>query len=170
MIRDHALRQRVLFPEFDQRADAAFEVGDRIRNKGGQDGVVPVFFQTVAGVVQAFGGQAIAIKIRSGVPVYLEVDWSHHPSIPWSASRRKRAACFRGKPATLADSPFPTICLTAFSVQLLLTGVPALELDPDTAARFKKLQPGGFILFGRNIQSPEQLRKLIDDLRDYFGH
>jgi len=39
-------------------------------------------------------------------------------------------------------------------------------LDSDTAARFKKLQPGGFILFGRNIQSPEQLRKLIDDLRD----
>ncbi|MCP5558586.1 MAG: glycoside hydrolase family 3 protein [Verrucomicrobiaceae bacterium] len=50
--------------------------------------------------------------------------------------------------------------------QLLLTGVPGPELDADTAARFKKLQPGGFILFGRNIQSPEQLRKLIDDLRD----
>ena len=50
--------------------------------------------------------------------------------------------------------------------QLLLTGVPGPELDPDTAARFKKLQPGGFILFGRNIVSPEQLRKLIDDLRD----
>jgi beta-N-acetylhexosaminidase len=48
----------------------------------------------------------------------------------------------------------------------LLTGVPGPVLDSDTAARFKKLQPGGFILFGRNIQSPEQLRKLIDDLRD----
>jgi beta-N-acetylhexosaminidase len=50
--------------------------------------------------------------------------------------------------------------------QFLLTGVPGPELDPDTARRFKALQPGGFILFGRNIQSPEQLRKLIDDLRD----
>jgi beta-N-acetylhexosaminidase len=50
--------------------------------------------------------------------------------------------------------------------QLLLTGVPGPELDSATAARFKKLQPGGFILFGRNIRSPEQLRKLIDDLRD----
>ena len=50
--------------------------------------------------------------------------------------------------------------------QLLLTGVPGLELDSETAARLKKLQPGGFILFGRNIQSPEQLRKLCDDLRD----
>ena len=45
-------------------------------------------------------------------------------------------------------------------------GVPGAELTPETAARLKKLQPGGFILFGRNIQSPEQLRKLIDDLRD----
>ncbi len=50
--------------------------------------------------------------------------------------------------------------------QLLLTGVPGPELDSETAARFKKLQPGGFILFGRNIILPEQLRKLIDDLRD----
>jgi len=50
--------------------------------------------------------------------------------------------------------------------QLLLTGVPGPELDSDTARRFKEIQPGGFILFGRNIKSPEQLRKLIDDLRD----
>ncbi len=50
--------------------------------------------------------------------------------------------------------------------QMLLTGVPGPELDPDTARLFKRLQPGGFILFGRNIKSPEQLRKLIDDLRD----
>lgn len=50
--------------------------------------------------------------------------------------------------------------------QLLLMGVPGPELTPETAVRLKKLQPGGFILFGRNIQSPQQLRKLIDDLRD----
>lgn len=50
--------------------------------------------------------------------------------------------------------------------QLLLMGVPGTELTPETAARLKKLQPGGFILFGRNIQTPEQVRKLIDDLRD----
>jgi beta-N-acetylhexosaminidase len=50
--------------------------------------------------------------------------------------------------------------------QLLLTGVPGTELDSETAEKFRKLQPGGFILFGRNIESPDQLRKLIDDLRD----
>ena len=50
--------------------------------------------------------------------------------------------------------------------QLLLTGVPGLELDAKTAKIFREIQPGGFILFGRNIQSAVQLRKLIDDLRD----
>jgi beta-N-acetylhexosaminidase len=50
--------------------------------------------------------------------------------------------------------------------QLILTGVPGLELDSETADLFRRVQPGGFILFGRNIQSAAQLRKLIDDLRD----
>ena len=50
--------------------------------------------------------------------------------------------------------------------QLLLVGVPGTELSSDSARLFRDIQPGGFILFGRNIQSPAQLRKLIDDLRD----
>ncbi len=50
--------------------------------------------------------------------------------------------------------------------QLLLSGVPGYELDAASAATFRRVQPGGFILFGRNIKSPVQLRKLIDDLRD----
>src|SRR6266403_5073691 len=50
--------------------------------------------------------------------------------------------------------------------QLILTGVPGYELDPETAALFRRVQPGGFILFGRNIESATQLRKLIDDLRE----
>lgn len=53
-----------------------------------------------------------------------------------------------------------------FLGQLLLMGVPGPELDAETAARLRRIQPGGFILFGRNIKAPEQLRKLIDDLRD----
>ena len=47
-----------------------------------------------------------------------------------------------------------------------MVGVPGAELDVETAAMLRRVQPGGFILFGRNIQSPEQLRKLIDELRD----
>ena len=50
--------------------------------------------------------------------------------------------------------------------QLILVGVPGAELDPDSARLFREIQPGGFILFGRNIKTPAQLRKLIDDLRD----
>ncbi|MFZ4484419.1 MAG: glycoside hydrolase family 3 N-terminal domain-containing protein [Chthoniobacterales bacterium] len=50
--------------------------------------------------------------------------------------------------------------------QLLLVGIPGQELDAETAAVLRRVQPGGFILFGRNIGSPGQLRKLIDDLRD----
>ncbi len=47
-----------------------------------------------------------------------------------------------------------------------MTGVPGPVLDAQTAAAFRRIQPGAFILFGRNIQTPAQLRKLCDDLRD----
>lgn len=50
--------------------------------------------------------------------------------------------------------------------QLIMTGVPGKELDAKTAKLFRKVKPGAFILFGRNIESAPQLRKLIDDLRD----
>src|SRR3954453_16296825 len=50
--------------------------------------------------------------------------------------------------------------------QLIMTGVPGKELDVKTAELFRRVQPGAFILFGRNIESAEQLRALIDDLRD----
>ena len=50
--------------------------------------------------------------------------------------------------------------------QLIMTGVPGKELDGKTATLFRKVNPGSFILFGRNIESAPQLRKLIDDLRD----
>jgi beta-N-acetylhexosaminidase len=49
--------------------------------------------------------------------------------------------------------------------QLILTGVPGTELDHETADLFRRVQPGGFILFGRNIKSAPQVRRLIDDLR-----
>jgi beta-N-acetylhexosaminidase len=49
--------------------------------------------------------------------------------------------------------------------QLLLVGLPGPDLDAATAAALRRAQPGGYILFTRNIASPRQLRKLIDDLR-----
>jgi beta-N-acetylhexosaminidase len=49
--------------------------------------------------------------------------------------------------------------------QLVLVGVPGPELDAETASLFRSLQPAGFIIFGRNICDPAQLRRLLDDLR-----
>jgi beta-N-acetylhexosaminidase len=48
---------------------------------------------------------------------------------------------------------------------LLLLGVKGTVLTLDEAALFKKLQPAGFILFSRNVESPSQVRRLTDDLR-----
>ncbi len=50
--------------------------------------------------------------------------------------------------------------------QLLLLGIPGTELTSENAALYKSIQPGGFVLFGRNVESPDQVRKLTDDLRE----
>jgi beta-N-acetylhexosaminidase len=52
----------------------------------------------------------------------------------------------------------------------IIMGVPGIELDAKTAAIIRQVQPAGFILFGRNIKAPSQLRKLIDDLRGEVSH
>jgi beta-N-acetylhexosaminidase len=54
--------------------------------------------------------------------------------------------------------------------QYILMGVPGLELDAKTAAIIREIQPAGFILFGRNINAPSQLRKLVDDLSAEVKH
>ncbi len=52
----------------------------------------------------------------------------------------------------------------------ILMGVPGTELDAKTAAIIREVQPGGFILFGRNIRTPGHLRCLIDDLGGEVRH
>jgi beta-N-acetylhexosaminidase len=54
--------------------------------------------------------------------------------------------------------------------QYIIMGVPGTALDAKTAAIIRKVQPAGFILFGRNIQGPAQLRRLADDLRAEVKH
>ena len=49
--------------------------------------------------------------------------------------------------------------------QLLFLGIKGTELTIEEAELFKKIQPGGYILFTRNISSPAQVRKLTDELR-----
>jgi beta-N-acetylhexosaminidase len=49
---------------------------------------------------------------------------------------------------------------------LLMLGLSGPELTAAEAALFRKLQPAGFILFSRNIVTPQQTRRLTDSLRD----
>ena len=49
-------------------------------------------------------------------------------------------------------------------------GLAGLGLSRDEAAFFRDAKPVGYILFGRNIQSREQLRALTDALRALEGH
>jgi beta-N-acetylhexosaminidase len=50
--------------------------------------------------------------------------------------------------------------------QLLLLGVQGLKLTSSEILLFKKIQPGGFVIFGRNVESAEQLRALTDSLKE----
>ncbi|MDE4175154.1 beta-N-acetylhexosaminidase [Phaeobacter sp. PT47_59] len=44
-----------------------------------------------------------------------------------------------------------------------------LRLSPDEKALFRDADPFGFILFARNIDTPDQIRALCDDMREAVG-
>jgi beta-N-acetylhexosaminidase len=50
--------------------------------------------------------------------------------------------------------------------QFFYIGLVGTELDADTRALIEEVQPGGVIIFGRNVRSAEQLRGLLDGLRE----
>src|SRR5215211_4326871 len=50
--------------------------------------------------------------------------------------------------------------------QFLFIGLPGTELDAETRALVSEVKPGGVIIFGRNVASPEQLRSLLDGVRE----
>lgn len=49
--------------------------------------------------------------------------------------------------------------------QLLYIGLQGKELTGDDRALIEEIKPGGVIIFGRNVGSAQQLRKLLDDVR-----
>jgi beta-N-acetylhexosaminidase len=49
--------------------------------------------------------------------------------------------------------------------QLLYVGLPGTELDAEARALVEYVSPGGVIIFGRNVAAPEQLRALLDGVR-----
>ena len=51
----------------------------------------------------------------------------------------------------------------------ILGGIAGLSLTADEAAFFRDADPWGFILFGRNVDSPDQLRRLTGQLREAVG-
>jgi beta-N-acetylhexosaminidase len=54
--------------------------------------------------------------------------------------------------------------------EFIVMGVPAETLDTETTKIIEQVQPAGFILFARNIKSPQQLRDLTDSLRKLVKH
>lgn len=50
--------------------------------------------------------------------------------------------------------------------EYIAMGIPGETVDSDTRRLIQRLQPGGFILFARNIKHAEQVRALTDELRN----
>jgi beta-N-acetylhexosaminidase len=50
--------------------------------------------------------------------------------------------------------------------QFFFIGLPGTELDKATRDLITEVQPGGVIIFGRNVATPEQLRSLLDGVRE----
>ena len=50
-----------------------------------------------------------------------------------------------------------------------IAGCASPMLSPEEARFFKREKPWGFILFKRNIDTPDQVRKIVDDFRDAVG-
>jgi beta-N-acetylhexosaminidase len=50
--------------------------------------------------------------------------------------------------------------------QFLFIGLPGTEFDAEARALVEEVQPGGVIIFGRNVAGAEQLRSLLDAVRE----
>lgn len=49
--------------------------------------------------------------------------------------------------------------------QFFFIGLPGTEVDAEARELIEEIKPGGIILFGRNVETAEQVRKLLDDSR-----
>ncbi len=50
--------------------------------------------------------------------------------------------------------------------QFFYIGLPGTTLDQETRDLIAEVQPGGIIIFGRNVASPQQIRELIDGVKE----
>jgi beta-N-acetylhexosaminidase len=49
--------------------------------------------------------------------------------------------------------------------QFFFIGLPGAELDQEARSLIEEIKPGGIILFGRNVEAADQVRKLLDGAR-----
>jgi beta-N-acetylhexosaminidase len=61
---------------------------------------------------------------------------------------------------------FTSLTLEQKIGQLLYIGLPGMEFDAEARALVSDVQPGGVIIFGRNVASAEQLRGLLEGVRE----
>src|SRR5271163_4960152 len=54
-------------------------------------------------------------------------------------------------------------------MRAFITGISGIVLTGEERAFLREAQPWGFIVFRRNVESPETLRNLIDDVRTTLG-
>ena len=54
--------------------------------------------------------------------------------------------------------------------RVLFIGLPGTSLDEKSRTLLKEVRPGGVVLFGRNVESAQQVAELNADIRDVVGH
>ena len=54
--------------------------------------------------------------------------------------------------------------------RVLFIGIPGTKLDRRTRKLLGEVQPGGVVIFGRNVESPEQVALLTAQIRDSVDH
>lgn len=64
-----------------------------------------------------------------------------------------------------SDHPIYSLPFEEQIGQIFWIGLPGTELDEETRALIEEIKPGGVVIFGRNVESPEQLRELLDGVR-----
>lgn len=66
----------------------------------------------------------------------------------------------------MASDSFNALTLEQQIGQFFFIGLPGTELDEETRALIQEVQPGGIIIFGRNVAGPPRLRDLLDGVRE----
>ncbi|MDQ6653316.1 MAG: hypothetical protein M3Y84_11285 [Acidobacteriota bacterium] len=70
----------------------------------------------------------------------------------------------------MSSEPLQSLSIEQQVGQFFFIGLPGTELDADARSLIEEVHPGGIIIFGRNVRSAEQLRYLLDGVRELLPH